>query len=202
MLEPPPPSDDKKADTDSPVIAALKCAYQVMEQRIISNPKDMMGVILFGTEKTKYKDEQNLRYPHCYVYMDLDIPAAEDVMALRSIVGDEEETRDVLTPSKEGVNMSNMLFLANYLFTTKAPNFGSRRLFIITDNDDPHTGDKKLKETASWRAKDLYDIGVMLELFPIARHAEDTFDFAKFYDVGEICISNDYQATAHKLPRT
>ncbi|KAI5867024.1 ku70 protein [Durotheca rogersii] len=181
MLQLPPESDDRKADKDPPAYAALKCAYQVMQQRIISSPKDMMGIILFGTEKTKYRDDQKSPYPHCYVYTDLDIPAAEDVKDLKLLVEEGEGADELLVPSSEEVQMSNLLFLANILLTTKAPNFGSRRLFIITDNDDPHSDNKQLKENAACRAKDLYDLGVTIELFAIAR-GDKTFDFSKFYD--------------------
>ncbi|KAI1394203.1 ku70 protein [Hypoxylon trugodes] len=181
MLRPPPESNDKKADKDPPVYAALKCAYQVMQQRIISNPKDMMGIILFGTEKTKYRDDQNLPYAHCYVYTDLDIPAAEDVKNLKDLVEEGEDADEVLVPASEDAQMSHLLFLANNLLTTKAPNFGSRRLFIITDNDNPHKGSKQIKETAACRAKDLYDLGVTIELFAITR-GDEKFDFSKFYN--------------------
>lgn len=186
MLKPPPPSDSKNADTDSPTAAALKCAYQIMQQRIISTPKDMMGVLLFNTEKSKFQESDansrgSLSYPHCYVLNDLNIPSAEDVKALKSIVEDEEETNDLLIPTNEPVEMSNLLFCANQIFTTRAPNFGSRRLFIITDNDNP-VSNKVAKELAAVRAKDLYDLGVMIELFPIST-SDHEFDKTKFYDV-------------------
>src|SRR5687768_4932741 len=105
MLEPPPPSDSKKADRDSPVQAALKTAYHLMQQRIISNPKDMMGILLFGTEKSKFQNagdgRSGLGYPHCYLFMDLDIPAAEDVKTLKALVEEGEDDDEVLTASKE-----------------------------------------------------------------------------------------------------
>ena len=178
--------DSKKADKDSPTSAALKCAYALMQQRIISNPNDMMGVLLYGTEKSRFQGEDNARgglaYPHCYLLTDLDVPAAEDVKNLRSLAEDEKESKNLLVPSKELVSMANVLFCANQIFTTKAPNFSSRRLFIITDNDDPHANDKALKSSAAVRAKDLYDLGVIIELFPISKpHTE--FNKAKFYDV-------------------
>lgn len=187
MLTPPPPSESKKAEKDSPISAALKCAYQIMQQRIMSNPKDMMGVLLFGTEQTKFRDEDSntrggVAYPHCYLLTDLDVPAASDVKALKSIVEDEEKASNLLVPTREVVLMSNILFCANQIFTTKAPNFGSRRLFIITDRDDPHTGNKALRSAAAVRAKDLYDLGVIIELFPISRPNHE-FDRTKFYDV-------------------
>ncbi|KAL0944495.1 ku70 protein [Colletotrichum truncatum] len=188
MLQPPPASSSKKADKDSAVQAALKCAYHLMQQRIISNPKDMMGILFFGTEKSKFQEESGrsgLGYPHCYLFTDLDIPAAEDVKALKTLVGvDGEEGEDddgVLVPAKDGLQMANVFFCANQIFTTKAANFGSRRLFIITDNDDPHSTDKAAKSAAAVRAKDLYDLGVQIELFPIARD-DKKFDLGKFYD--------------------
>jgi ATP-dependent DNA helicase 2 subunit 1 len=181
-----PPSNDSKPQ-DSPTEAAIKCAYQIMQQRIISNPKDMMGVLLFGTEQSKFQEDGansrgGLQYPHCYLLNDLDIPGAADVKALRALVDEEEEACKILIPSAEPVAMSNLLFCANQIFTTKAPNFGSRRLFIITDSDDPHAGDKGSRSQAAVRAKDLYDLGVIIELFPISQPNHE-FNRTKFYDV-------------------
>ena len=186
MLVPPPPSNDKNAEKDSPATAAIKCAYQIMQQRIISSPKDMMGVLLFGTEQSKFQDEdghdRGTVYPHCYLLGDLNVPAADDVKALKAIVEGAEEANSILSPTKEPVSMSNLLFCANQIFTTRAPNFGSRRLFVITDKDDPHAADKTLRSQAAVRAKDLYDLGVIIELFPIS-HPDHEFDRTKFYDV-------------------
>ena len=206
MLERPPPSTSKKADKDSAVSAALRCAYQIMQQRIIAQPKDLMGILFFGTEKSKFRESADdddeddgnadsggltishgLGYPHCYLFMDLDVPSAEDVRALKSLVEEDEDPDEALVPASstsstsDGVAISNVLFCANQVFTTNAPNFGSRRLFIITDNDDPHSGDKTARSAAAVRAKDLYDLGVIIELFPISR-GDKKFDLAKFYD--------------------
>ncbi|KAL2375740.1 ATP-dependent DNA helicase II subunit 1, partial [Blastomyces gilchristii] len=186
MLTPPPDTGSKRADKESPATAALKCAYHLMQQRIISNPKDMIGILLYGTEESKFYDDDesgrgNLSYPHCYLFTDLDVPAADDVKKLRALVHDEEEAEQILVPSKERVSMSNVLFCANQIFSSKAPNFSSRRLFIVTDNDDPHSKDKGLRFAATVRAKDLYDLGVTIELFPISRPNQE-FDRSKFFD--------------------
>ena len=186
MLTPPLRADSKKADTDSPASAALKCAYALMQQRIISNPNDMMGILLYGTEQSKFRDEDSSHsgraYPHCYLLADLDIPAAEDVKALKTLVEDGDEFNRLLQPSTETVSMANVLFCANQIFTTKASNFASRRLFIVTDNDDPHGSSKAFRSAATVRAKDLYDLGVVIELFPIAKSGSE-FDRSNFYNV-------------------
>jgi ATP-dependent DNA helicase 2 subunit 1 len=188
-----PESEDGKSNQDSAAMAALKCAYQLMQQRIISNPSDMMGVLLFGTEKSKMADDDTaksaLSYPHCYLLTDLDVPAASDVKKLRSLVRDEDEQAELLVPSEEPVVMSNVLFCANQIFTTKAPNFTSRRLFLVTDDDEPHKDDKDARNAAAVRAKDLYDLGVLIELFPIAQPGHE-FQREKFYDVSAYRCGN------------
>ncbi|KAL5337134.1 putative DSB repair complex subunit Ku70 [Aspergillus crustosus] len=185
MLEPRPSADPKKPTRESPATAALKCAYHLMRQRIISNPHDMIGVLLYGTKQSKYYDEDennrgDLSYPNCYLFTDLDIPSAQEVLELRSLVEDDDAEK-VLVPSDEPVSMANVLFCANQIFTSKAPNFLSRRLFIVTDNDNPHGDSKSLRSAATVRAKDLYDLGVIIELFPISQ-IEQEFDISKFYD--------------------
>lgn len=177
----------KKDDKHSPTTAALKCAYALMQQRIISNPNDMIGILLFGTEMTKFQGEEasrgSLAYPHCYLLIDLDVPAAEDVKTLKTLANDnDDDSKELLKPTTGTVTMANLLFCANQIFTTKAPNFSSRRLFVITDNDNPHATDKAMRASAIVRAKDLYDLGVAIELFPISK-PDQLFDRSKFYDV-------------------
>ncbi len=186
MLAVTPLSSSRTADTLSPALAALKCAYALMQQRIISDPKAMMGIVLYGTEASKFYSEDGnsrggLSYPHCYLLTDLDVPEAEDVKTLKRLVEDDSTRSEILKPSKEPVSMANVLFCANQIFTTKAPNFSSRRLFIVTNNENPHATDKALRSSAAVRAKDLYDLGVVIELFPISSPSH-TFDTSVFYD--------------------
>jgi ATP-dependent DNA helicase 2 subunit 1 len=205
MITKPGEGDPKKPDTMlSPTLAALKCAYALMQQRIISNPNDMMGILLFGTEKSKFQESDGqtgsigLQYPHCYLLTDLDVPAAADVKHLRSLVEDNEEAASLLVASDEEVSMANVLFCANQIFTTKAPNFSSRRLFLVTDNDYPHASSRDARNSAAVRAKDLYDLGVTIELFPISHPDRGfTFDRSKFYnDIVYSATTSDPDAPA------
>ncbi len=188
MLKAPNSSpDSKKGDTSSPLLAALKCAYHLMQQRIISTPKDLMGILLYGTEASKFYDEDETSkggysFPNCYLFIDLDVPEAEDVKTLKQLVeGEDLESNSLFKPAKEPVSMHNVLFCANQVFQQKAANFSSRRLFIVSDNDDPHTSSKESRTQATVRAKDLYDLGVTIELFPIST-ANHTFDTKLFWD--------------------
>jgi ATP-dependent DNA helicase 2 subunit 1 len=187
MLKVPPSSGSKKDDHNSPLLAALKCAYHLMQQRIISTPKDLMGILLYGTEATKFYDEdENSRggwsFPHCYLLTDLDVPEADDIKALKNLTeAGSSRAEQLFKPSKEPVSMHSVLFCANQIFQQKAANFTSRRLFIVTDNDDPHASNQHSRAQATVRAKDLYDLGVVIELFPISTSSH-MFDTKLFYD--------------------
>lgn len=182
MLE--TPSDPETKDKDSAVTAALKSASLMMQQRIIAQPKDMMGILFFGTKKTKFRNSigSTSQYPHCYLHTDMDIPSADVVRTLKSLAEDGEDPDGALTPAGGEAPIRDMLFCANQVFTTNTPNFGSRRLFIVTDKDDPFGGDKEKRKQAAVRAKDLFDLGVTVELFPISRDGRK-FDLEKFYTV-------------------
>lgn len=188
MLRKPDVSDTKKVDSSSPLEAALKCAYHLMQQRIISAPKDLMGIMLYGTEASKFYDEDETSrggwsFPHCYLLTDLDIPEAEDVRRLKSLVEEEDNDAagELFQVSSEPTSMHTVLFCANQVFQQRAPNFTSRRLFIVTDNDNPHADNKAFRSQATVRAKDLYDLGVVIELFPISS-SKHIFDTKLFWD--------------------
>ena len=81
MLRRPPPTEAEPTESISSLMAALKCAYHFMQQRIISNPKDLMGILLFGTQATKFYDENEdtrggYSFPHCYLLTDMNVPEA------------------------------------------------------------------------------------------------------------------------------
>lgn len=189
MLKKPNLPDTSKADRSSPLEAALKCAYHLMQQRIISAPKDLMGILLYGTKASKFYDEdENSRggwsFPHCYLLTDLDIPEAEDIKTLKALMEDpdnDEDAQGLFELAEEPVSMHSVLFCANQIFQQKASNFTSRRLFIVTDNDNPHGNNKSHQSQATVRAKDLYDLGVTIELFPISSSTH-TFNTKLFWD--------------------
>ena len=76
--------------------------------------------------------------------------------------------------------MANVLFAANTLLTTKAARFGSRRVFLVTDDDSPGTNDQQ--KSAITRARDLNDLGIRLEPFFISHPGCPPFDISKFYE--------------------
>lgn len=53
---------------------------------------------------------------------------------------------------------------------------------LFTRRDNPHEANKNQQKLAKNKAKDLNDIGILLEVVPVALKNEE-FDFSKFYGV-------------------
>lgn len=66
--------------------AALRCAFAVLEKRIISNPNDQIGILLYGTEQTKHPGGESSMYPNCYLLLDLDVPDAASIKELKFLI--------------------------------------------------------------------------------------------------------------------
>jgi ATP-dependent DNA helicase 2 subunit 1 len=176
---------------------ALERAYQFLLQRIISQPNDMIGILLFGTviphftpltlqEKTKVEGN----YSHLYNLMDLEVPEASSIKELKHLLNgypsisvlttDDKALYELCTPSKDGALMANVLFAANTILTSKAARFGSRRIFLVTDDDSP--GSKEAQKSAITRARDLNDLGIRLEPYFVSHPGQPKFDNSKFYE--------------------
>lgn len=69
----PPPA------TPSPL---LQCARTVLLNKIISSERDLIGVVLFGTEQCKNKSQ----FKHVYILQELDQPDAQRIKELDGIL--------------------------------------------------------------------------------------------------------------------
>lgn len=59
---------------------------------------------------------------------------------------------------------------------------------LFTRTDHPHENDKTLQKLAKNKSKDLYDVGINLEVVPVIFEG-DKFDYSKFYAVNLFFLS-------------
>jgi ATP-dependent DNA helicase 2 subunit 1 len=67
----------------------------------------------------------------------------------------------------------------------RAPNTSVKRLFLITDNDDPHPGQQQLFKTAQNTMFDLRQMGVAIQTFFISTD-DHPFKVSRFYSVSNL----------------
>ncbi len=73
---------------------------------------------------------------------------------------------------------------ASTVFRTRMPNLGAKRIFLVTDNDDPAKGQPEQLKAALNNRRDLLDLGYDLDPFFVPPTQDGTFELDKFYTVG------------------
>lgn len=98
---------------------------------------------------------------------------------------DPDHLRTLFAPQSESptTNIANALSTASTVFRERAPGSASKRIFLITDNDDPARGSQSLINVAVNKRRDLWDSDYDLECFLIPPRPDKVFDLGLFYDV-------------------
>ncbi|CAF1366338.1 unnamed protein product [Adineta steineri] len=160
------------------VMRACQSFYQ---SKIISNDKDLSGIILYGTEKNKNTFDFN----HIYILHELAQPSAERIMQLEALSNKNtyKKTYNDLFGSTQSKNYSlnEALWTCSNLFANSPQRLTIKRVFIFTCNDQPHASNLTLERQAKQRAKDLNDVGIEVEVFPILTESITKFDYKKFF---------------------
>lgn len=168
-------SDDDPAPT--PLRRALVAAYHVAQERIISNPNDAIGVMLFGTEHSD--DPLN---PGCSMLIDLDIPDVKGMKHLKEVLEYEDSFEEIAKPATAPPTIRDVFFYAGHKFFSAKENYTYRRLFLMTNTDLPPANSKQDRSAARTRASDLFETGIQIEPFFLSSPPDLIFDPSKFYE--------------------
>lgn len=171
--------DDNELETGFQLV--MRACQRFYQSKIISNDKDLSGIILYGTEKNKNPYDFN----NIYILHDLAQPSAERIVQLENLSNKDtykKSFEDLFgsTPSK-GYSLNEALWTCSNLFANSSQRLTIKRIFIFTCNDRPHATNPTLERQAKQRAKDLNDVGIQVEVFPILTETKTKFDYKKFF---------------------
>ncbi|KDR78542.1 hypothetical protein GALMADRAFT_243950 [Galerina marginata CBS 339.88] len=171
------------------VFTALEAAMQIEKKKIIVGPNDSVGILLFNTtRKSETSRGQGSEIKgNTYLFQPISPLSAPKVQELIQLLDaareDPDELRKTFPPVMNGrVPMGDVFTSCNWVLRDGAPKTASKRVFLITDEDDPHprTGSKQLITSARTTLIDLTQAGVTVEPFFISTD-EKPFDVSKFY---------------------
>ncbi|CAF3166586.1 unnamed protein product [Rotaria socialis] len=173
--------DDEDAQLTTGFQLVMRACQRFYQSKIISNDKDLSGIILYGTENSLNAFD----FKHIYILHELAQPSAERIIQLENL---SEQSRykskyDELFGSTQatGYSLNEALWTCSNLFSNSPQRLTIKRIFIFTCNDQPHASNLTLERQAKQRAKDLNDVGIELEVFPILTQTIIRFDFKKFF---------------------
>ncbi|KAG6820162.1 hypothetical protein H0H93_004599 [Arthromyces matolae] len=170
------------------LFTALEAAVQIQKKKIIVGPNDSVGILLFNTtRKTETTKIQSELKKNTFAYQPispLSAPTIQEVIQLlEDFREDPEALRKAFPPLKDRrVAMGDVFTSCNWVLRDGAPKTATKRVFLITDEDNPHAGpaSQQLITSARTTLIDLVQAGVAVEPFFISTPYKP-FDITKFY---------------------
>ncbi|WFD18604.1 ATP-dependent DNA helicase II subunit 1 [Malassezia caprae] len=159
-------SDDEQGP---PLLTALRAALRLMEIKLVSAPKDYVGIMLWNTAASRMTSETKHGFwPHSIEYATLQQVNVPVTFQLRQWIQSQMPMEHVF---------ANALRLL-----TASVKAGTRRVFFVTNQDDPHPDSKKpsIQKACINAMKDYFRRGIDLEPFFIGRPTRP-FSINAFY---------------------
>ncbi|KAI9477090.1 SPOC like C-terminal domain-containing protein [Zychaea mexicana] len=162
-----------------PVKVAFDCVASVMLNKVFSSDKDEVGVILYGTAS----QNSPANHEHVYILNDMDAPSPSRIRNAEDLGSDGQKDLSEYGITTEEYPLGNVFWTCMDLLSenAKKQTHGTRRIFLITDQDNPHADNPSLRNAALQRAKDLSEVGITIELFGLNRKGH-LFDESLFYN--------------------
>ncbi|KAF9818760.1 hypothetical protein IEO21_02540 [Rhodonia placenta] len=170
------------------LFTALEAAIHIQKKKVIVGPNDSVGIMLFNTTRRNEAGGQGADIKKGnYVYQPIDTINAPTIQELMRLIDAAREDPHVLLetfPSltESRVPTGDVFTSCNWVMRDGAPKTATKRVFLITDEDNPHAGPGKERfiTTARTTLMDLVQAGIGVEPFFISTD-EKPFDPAKFY---------------------
>ncbi|RKO88124.1 SPOC like C-terminal domain-containing protein [Blyttiomyces helicus] len=139
---------------------ALRCVARFLEAKFLMPEGDLVGVVLFGTQKKK----NLMDFDNIYELFSLDAPDTDRMLELEKLTKNKAQfDSDIGTTDK--FKLSEVFWTCSNIFAEAPKGPSTKRVFLITCNDSPHALDEA--KSIITRAKDLADSGITVELFPL-----------------------------------
>ncbi|KAI9305696.1 SPOC like C-terminal domain-containing protein [Cunninghamella echinulata] len=158
-----------------PVKVAFQCVQSVLLNRIFNSASDLVGVLLYGTMNKK----NTSNFDHIYALHDLDIPDIDRIREAESLCSDETYFEKEYGSTHNEIPLANVFAVCSDMFAHSKVK-GTKRIFLITNQDNPHSDNNSLQQAALQRAKDLLNLNIHIELFGLDR-LDHVFNNKYFY---------------------
>ncbi|KIK60138.1 hypothetical protein GYMLUDRAFT_200779 [Collybiopsis luxurians FD-317 M1] len=183
MLELKDDPEEEGAKT-SHLYAALKSAMQLQKRKVITGPNDSFGIFLFNTSRKVdgSRTQVSELKQNTFLYQPIGPISAPTIQNLIELLNAGPEELHKEFPPSIQIPMADVFNSCNWVMRDGAPKTATKRVFLITDQDDPHPGrgSQQMITSAKNVFEDLLKLGVVVEPFFIQTE-DKPFSVAKFY---------------------
>ncbi|KAM7541657.1 hypothetical protein Aperf_G00000034916 [Anoplocephala perfoliata] len=173
-------SDDQiREDADTGVKLALLCCQNFMQNKALSSPEDMVGLVFMRTSISNSTDFKGVNIIQSLDQTDA--PRILEVERLRELDSEKFVEAYGSLQAGESYPVHEALWACQNIFNKTKKALGYKRIFLITDDPDPVGNKVQLKRQAILKANDLRQSGIDIEVIPIQK-ADIDFQMSTFYD--------------------
>ncbi|KAI1792117.1 ku70-like protein [Ganoderma leucocontextum] len=128
------------------LMAALEAVMQIQKRKVLVGPNDSVGVLLFNTTKRNENGEAGADIKKgTYVYQPLATIDVPQVTNLVKLLDEARENPGMLREEFPPMNdkrvpVGDVFTSCNWVMRDGAPKTATKRVFFITDEDNPHPG--------------------------------------------------------------
>lgn len=167
----------EKTRGEIPFQLCIKCTVSVLKNKIISSDKDLIGLVFFGTDKSKNPSD----FKQVYVYQELDFPDANRILDLEKFLEDDScDNFATRFGHNTGYSLNDVLWTCSNMFSKSSQKVGHKRIMLFTNNDNPHADNPSLQRQAKTKSRDLSEIGIEIDLMHM-QPPNHAFDASLFY---------------------
>jgi hypothetical protein len=183
------------AQRDTQFQMVLRVVLQSIRRKIISNPDDLVGLVLFGTKKSK--TSSGASHKHFYVYTPLGHLSADIIRSMDKLLEGEYfeatvgamDEREVLDGQ---LQMDSVFEEVNKLFKDTSGDDRTQRIILLTNNDQPYkvvspraspvemAAANRSRELCINRGKDLMAAEIGVELIAVGKKPDASGNVPQF----------------------
>jgi len=159
---------------------------ELQKRKVVFGPGDSVGILLFNTmeSKTALANSGDI-LEFSQLHQAVSQINAPTIKELRNLLNDAEEDPSILREQfraldKGSIPLGQVLNHCSYVLRDGAPKTSIKRIFFITDDDDPHPSHRQLRVAAKTNYRDLLEAGITVVPFYLSRPGKE-FDPSKFY---------------------
>lgn len=174
------------------VAEALSAAATLLKRKVVSAPEDRIGIALYGVrEKLNPNGFDGIR-----VLQELERPSAQRIKQLETEILRSPQSFEERYGVGRRVPLSDVFWTCNTIFSLAANTKQFEpRIWLFTSSDAP-CGDVAAEQLAAeTRARDLRDLGVQIEFFPLPIN-DAPFSMERFWDRVVPVDADDYVGKA------
>ncbi|KAI0090224.1 SPOC like C-terminal domain-containing protein [Irpex rosettiformis] len=193
------------------IMVALDAAIQIQKKKVIVGPNDSVGVMFYNTSRKSEGSEQGSEIKRGnFIFQSISPISAPKVQELSRLLDaarlDPDLLRETFPPlAGTRVPMGDVFTSCNWIMRDGAPKTATKRIFLITDEDDPNPGlgSSRLLTSAKTTLIDLTQAGITIEPFFISTD-EKLFDVSRYYSnvLIQTEITEDEDSSPEFLPES